>query len=163
MIMNGFDTDFDTENNFYAVNTIPYYYMHHPIDIEQDKLVRVYLVNMLEFDLINNFHLHGNLYQLYRTGTSIAPDEYTDMVTMSQGERAILEFSYKYPGQYMFHAHKTEFAEKGWVGLFLVKDPDETRSDGSSSNNNNNNSNSSSSGTLLETKTISGGDVGGGT
>jgi hypothetical protein len=22
----------------------------------------------------------------------------------------------------MFHAHKTEFAEKGWVGSFLVKD-----------------------------------------
>ena len=22
----------------------------------------------------------------------------------------------------MFHAHKTEFAEKGWTGLFLVKD-----------------------------------------
>ena len=132
MIMNGFDTDFDTENNFYAVNTIPYYYMHHPIEIEEGKLVRVYLVNMLEFDPLNNFHLHGNLYQLYRSGTSIIPDEYTDMVTMSQGERGILEFSYKYPGQYMFHAHKTEFAEKGWVGLFMVKDPTETGSNGSS-------------------------------
>jgi FtsP/CotA-like multicopper oxidase with cupredoxin domain len=132
MIMNGFDTDFDTENNFYAVNTIPYYYMHHPIQIETGKLVRVYLVNMLEFDPINNFHLHGNLYQLYRSGTSMIPDEYTDMVTMSQGERSILEFNYKYPGQYMFHAHKTEFAEKGWVGLFLVKDPTETVSNVSS-------------------------------
>jgi hypothetical protein len=75
----------------------------------------------------------------------MVPGEYTDMVTMSQGERAILEFNYKYPGQYMFHAHKTEFAEKGWVGLFMVKDPAETRSDGSSTNG------------LLETKTISGG------
>jgi manganese oxidase len=149
MIMNGFDTDFDTENNFYAVNTIPYYYMHHPIEIEEGKLVRVYLVNMLEFDQINNFHLHGNLYQLYRSGTSIAPDEYTDMVTMSQGERAILEFSYKYPGQYMFHAHKTEFAEKGWMGLFMVKDPTQTGgSDGSNSSG------------LLETQVISSGDVG---
>ena len=46
------------------------------------------------------------------------------MVTMSQGERGILEFNYKYPGLYMFHAHKTEFAEKGWVGSFLVKDQD---------------------------------------
>jgi hypothetical protein len=44
------------------------------------------------------------------------------MITMSQGERGILEFSYKYGGPYMFHAHKTEFAEKGWVGMFLVKD-----------------------------------------
>jgi len=77
---------------------------------------------MLEFDPINNFHLHANLYQLYRSGTSLVPHEYTDMVTMSQGERGILEFKYKFPGQYMFHAHKTEFAEKGWMGLFLVKD-----------------------------------------
>lgn len=145
MIMNGFDTDFDRENNFYAVNTVPFYYMNNPIEIEKDKLVRVYLVNMLEFDQINNFHLHGNLYQLYRSGTSMEPDEYTDMVTMSQGERAILEFNYKYPGQYMFHAHATEFAEKGWMGLFKVKNPAETRSDEGSSNR------------LLETKTISGG------
>jgi manganese oxidase len=122
MVMNGYDTDFDTENNFYTVNGIPYYYMHHPIQIEKDQLVRIYLVNMLEFDPINNFHLHANLYQLYRSGTSLIPNEYTDMVTMSQGERGILEFKYKFPGQYMFHAHKTEFAEKGWMGLFLVKD-----------------------------------------
>ena len=122
MVMNGYDTDFDTENNFYTVNGIPYYYMHHPIQIENGRLVRIYLVNMLEFDPINNFHLHANLYQLYRTGTSLVPHEYTDMVTMSQGERGILEFKYKFPGQYMFHAHKTEFAEKGWMGLFLVKD-----------------------------------------
>jgi manganese oxidase len=122
MVMNGYDTDFDAENNFYTVNGIPYYYMHNPIQIEKNRLVRVYLVNMLEFDPINNFHLHANLYQLYRSGTSLVPHEYTDMVTMSQGERGILEFTYKFPGQYMFHAHKTEFAEKGWMGLFFVKD-----------------------------------------
>jgi FtsP/CotA-like multicopper oxidase with cupredoxin domain len=148
MIMNGFDTDFDRENNFYAVNTIPFYYMHHPIAIQQDKLVRVYLVNMLEFDQINNFHLHGELYHLYRSGTNIAPDEYTDLVTMRQGERAILEFNFKYPGQYMFHAHKTEFAEKGWVGMFLVKDPAETGLGGGST--------SSNRSTLPQTATISG-------
>jgi manganese oxidase len=122
MMMNGYDTDNDKENNFYTVNGIPYYYMHHPIQIQKDRLARIYLVNMLEFDPINNFHLHGNLYQIYRSGTSLTPNEYTDMVTMSQGERGILEFSYKYSGLYMFHAHKTEFAEKGWVGSFLVKD-----------------------------------------
>jgi manganese oxidase len=122
MMMNGYDNDFDAENNFYTVNGIPFYYMHHPIQIQKDKLIRVYLVNMLEFDQINNFHLHANLFHLYRTGTNLTPDEYTDIVTFSQGERAILEFSYKYPGPYMFHAHKTEFAEKGWMGLFLVKE-----------------------------------------
>jgi FtsP/CotA-like multicopper oxidase with cupredoxin domain len=122
MVMNGYDTDFDAENNFYTINGIPYYYMHHPIQIDKNRLIRIYLLNILEFDPINNFHLHANMFDLYRTGTKLIPDEYTDIVTMSQGERGILEFSYKYPGKYMFHAHKTEFAEKGWVGLFLVKD-----------------------------------------
>jgi manganese oxidase len=120
MIMNGYDTDFDTENNFYTVNGIPYYYMHHPIQIDKNRLIRIYLVNMLEFDPLNNFHLHANMFDFYKTGTKLIPDEYTDIVTMNQAERGILEFSYKYPGKYMFHAHKTEFAEKGWTGLFLV-------------------------------------------
>lgn len=123
MIMNGYDTDFDTENNFYTVNGIPYYYMHHPIEIEKNKLIRIYLLNMLEFDPINNIHLHANLFNFYKTGTKLVPDEYTDIVSMNQGERGILEFSYKFPGKYMFHAHKTEFAEKGWMGTFLVKEP----------------------------------------
>jgi hypothetical protein len=56
------------------------------------------------------------------------------MVTMSQGERGILEFKYKFPGQYMFHAHKTEFAEKGWMGLYLVKDMASNSSGGQSYN-----------------------------
>jgi FtsP/CotA-like multicopper oxidase with cupredoxin domain len=122
MVMNGYDTDFDTENNFYTVNGIPYFYMHDPIEINKDELTRIYLVNMLEFDPINNFHLHANMFNFYPSGTSQTPVELNDIVTMSQGERGILEFKYKYPGNYMFHAHKTEFAEKGWMGVFKVID-----------------------------------------
>ena len=122
MVLNGLDTDFDTENNFYAANTIPFYYQHHPIQISTDELIRVYVVNMVEFDPINNLHLHGNLYHYYPTGTDTVPSFYTDMITLSQTERGIMEFEYKYPGKYLFHAHKVEFSEKGWVGLFLVED-----------------------------------------
>jgi len=124
MVLNGFDTDFDTENNFYAANTIPFYYQHHPIQIQTNQLIRVYVVNMVEFDPINNFHLHGNLYHYYPTGTDKVPSFYTDMITLSQTERGIMEFEYTYPGKYLFHAHKVEFSEKGWIGIFLVKDGD---------------------------------------
>lgn len=127
MVLNGFDTDFDTENNFYAANTIPFYYQHHPIQINTNELIRVYVVNILEFDQINNLHLHGNLFYYYPTGTYDIPSTYTDVVTFSQGERGIMEFNYTYPGKYLFHAHKTEFAEKGWTGLFLVKDSNTTQ------------------------------------
>jgi FtsP/CotA-like multicopper oxidase with cupredoxin domain len=122
MVLNGFDTDFDTENNFYAANSIPFYYQHHPIQIKTNELIRIYVVNMVEFDPINNFHLHGNLYQYYPTGTSLVPSTFTDMITLSQTERGIMEFQYNYPGKYLFHAHKVEFSEKGWVGLFLVQE-----------------------------------------
>lgn len=122
MVLNGFDTDFDTENNFYAANTIPFYYQHHPIQINTGELIRIYVVNMVEFDPINNFHLHGNLYQYYPTGTDLVPSTYTDMITLSQTERGIMEFQYDFPGKYLFHAHKVEFSEKGWIGVFLVKD-----------------------------------------
>lgn len=123
MVLNGFDTDFDAENNFYAANTVPFYYQHHPIQIERDRLIRVYVVNMVEFDPINNFHLHGNLFYYYPTGTDRSTSFYTDMITMSQTERGIMEFTYEHTGKFLFHAHKVEFSEKGWVGVFLVKDP----------------------------------------
>jgi manganese oxidase len=128
MVLNGLDTDFDTENNFYAANTIPFYYQHHPIQINTNELIRVYVVNMVEFDPINNFHLHGNLYHYYPTGTDTVPSFYTDMITLSQTERGIMEFEYQYPGKYLFHAHKVEFSEKGWIGIFLAKENPNTNS-----------------------------------
>ena len=123
MVLNGFDT----ENNFYAANTIPFYYQHHPIQINTDELIRIYVVNMVEFDPINNFHLHANLYEYYPTGTDTIPSFYTDMITLSQTERGIMEFSYQYPGSYLFHAHKVEFSEKGWVGIFQAHENKEQK------------------------------------
>jgi FtsP/CotA-like multicopper oxidase with cupredoxin domain len=120
MVMNGFDTNFDRANEFYAANTIPFAYMNRPIKIERDRLVRLYLVNILEYDLINSFHLHGNLFQYFPTGTSRTPSELTDTVMLCQGQRGIAEWRFPYPGKYMFHAHQSEFTELGWQGFFEV-------------------------------------------
>ena len=40
----------------------------------------------------------------------------------SQRGQRILEFQYKIPGRYMFHAHVTEFTDLGWMGFFDVRD-----------------------------------------
>jgi FtsP/CotA-like multicopper oxidase with cupredoxin domain len=120
MVMNGFDTNFDGANEVYAVNTVAFHYMHRPIKVRRDELVRIYLVNVLEFDAINSFHLHANFFHYYPTGTSLTPAELTDTISQVQGQRGILEVRFPYAGRFMFHAHKSEFAELGWVGMFEV-------------------------------------------
>jgi FtsP/CotA-like multicopper oxidase with cupredoxin domain len=127
MVMNGFDTNFDRANEFYAANTIGFAYMHRPIATQKDRLVRVYLVNVLEFDLVNSFHLHGNLFRYFPTGTGKEPSEFTDTVMLCQGQRGILEWTFPYTGRYMFHAHQSEFAELGWQGFFEVCEPGDPR------------------------------------
>jgi len=126
MVMNGFDVNFDGENEVYAVNTVPFAYQAQPIVLRRGKLNRIYLVNVLEFDLINSLHIHANFFNVYRTGTSLTPQDFTDTISMGQGERHIVEFSYERAGRFMFHAHQSEFAELGWMGVFDVQDDPET-------------------------------------
>jgi manganese oxidase len=122
MVMNGFDTNFDGENEVYAVNTVAFHYQKNPVEIKKGELIRAYVVNVLEFDFINSFHTHANFFNYYPTGTRLEPSEFTDTKMFAQGERGIMEFRYDFPGQFMFHAHVSEFAELGWMGLFDVKE-----------------------------------------
>jgi len=121
MVQNGWNTTFDAEGNqLYAVNAIPFHYVNEPVQVSRDELVRIYLVNILEYDPINSFHVHGNFFNYFPTGTSLTPTEFTDTVIQGQAQRGILEIRFPNPGQFMFHAHKTEFADLGWMGFFEV-------------------------------------------
>ncbi len=121
MMMNGFNTNFDAEGNqVYAVNSIAFHHVNEPIKVKRGELVRIYLVNILEYDPINSFHIHGNFFDYFPTGTRLEPTEFTDTVMLGQGQRGICEMRFPHPGQFMFHAHKTEFAELGWMGFFEV-------------------------------------------
>lgn len=121
MVMNGFDIDFDGENEFYTVNGVAFHYQNYPIQLRVGEPVRIYLVNMTEFDLINSYHQHANMFRYYPNGTSLINPVFTDTVVQGQGERGIIEMTFKYPGKYLFHAHVTEFAELGWTGFFNVQ------------------------------------------
>lgn len=120
LVTNAFDTDYDGRNEVYAANTVAFHYMRHPIQLTVNEPVRVYLVNITEFDPVNGIHIHANFFHEYRTGTMPTPNAYTDTILLGQAERSIIEFAYRYPGLYMFHAHITEFTELGWNGLFEV-------------------------------------------
>jgi FtsP/CotA-like multicopper oxidase with cupredoxin domain len=121
MVLNGYDTDGDGKNDVYTVNGRAFYYARYPIRVRRGELVRIYLANMTEFDLINSFHLHGEFFRYYATG-STDQFEYTDTVMLCQGERGIIELEFTNAGVFMFHAHQSEFTELGWMGYFEVSD-----------------------------------------
>ena len=119
MVMNGFDTDGDGDNNFYTVNGRSFYYARYPIRVRRGRLVRIYLANLTEFDLLNSFHLHADFFRYQPTGTG-EHWEYTDTVMQCQGQRGVLEMEFAHTGLHMFHAHQSEFTELGWMGFFNV-------------------------------------------
>jgi FtsP/CotA-like multicopper oxidase with cupredoxin domain len=124
MVMNGFDTNFDGDNEVYAANSIAFAYMNQPIPIQRDKRQRLYLINMTEFDPINSLHIHANFFDYYDHGTTLQPThKIIDTIMQCQAQRGILEFSFESfePGKYMFHAHQSELAELGWMGFFDVQ------------------------------------------
>jgi FtsP/CotA-like multicopper oxidase with cupredoxin domain len=138
MVMNSFDTDFDGENEVYAVNTRAFAYgvgetdakgnweageTRRPIQVDKNERQRVYLTNATEFDPINSFHTHSQFFDYYDHGTTLLPTSKTvDTIMQTQAQRGIVDLDYSdhQSGLYMFHAHQSEFAELGWMSFFEV-------------------------------------------
>jgi FtsP/CotA-like multicopper oxidase with cupredoxin domain len=128
-VFKDFDVGSDRDNELYSVNGVAFEYIDRPIHLKLGEPVRIYLVNMLEFDRVNSFHLHGNMFNYFPAGTSMQPEFQNDIVTLSPGDRGIIEFTPQYNGRYMFHAHQAEFASKGWTGFFDVTTDGESSTD----------------------------------
>lgn len=107
------------DNAVYHVNGMANYYMHHPFQVALKQPLRIYMFNMLDFEE-NSFHLHGQVFQYYPSGTSQTPREVTDMIVLGQGNRGIIETQFNYPGLYMAHAHFEQVGARGWSALFQV-------------------------------------------
>jgi FtsP/CotA-like multicopper oxidase with cupredoxin domain len=121
LVLSAWDIDFDARNEIYAINGCANYFRDHPIELDCDERVRVFLVNAVEYDPICSFHVHGNFFDV--TGGA-EPARGLDTICLSQGERRVLELSYKFSGLFMFHPHQNTFAERGAMGHFLVKHRD---------------------------------------
>jgi manganese oxidase len=120
LVMGGYDLNNDGRNELYAFNGIPDAYMHQPIRIRQNALVRLYLLNMTELEAPLTFHLHANEFKVVNTGSEPGGGTITDVVTLGVAERRILEFRYLLPGRYMLHPHQDQIAERGCMGMFEV-------------------------------------------
>ncbi len=121
LIMAGYDVNNDQKNELYAFNGIPHYFMHHPIPIQQNQLIRLYILNLIEYDTAATFHLHANMFRINPTGRTMAATTETDVITMGTAERHILEFTYRETGKFMFHPHQDPIAEAGCMGYFDVQ------------------------------------------
>jgi manganese oxidase len=150
MTMNGYDMDYDLEGNIappsmaeirgeeereeeeereneiYTVNGKAFDYIDNPIPLIAGEKYRIYLLNMVEFDLINSFHLHGDMFTYIPGGTQYEAAQMNDIVELGQANRGIIEFNYDNPGKYMFHAHVQEFTDLGWMGLFDVREQEKS-------------------------------------
>jgi manganese oxidase len=120
LVMAGYDINDDNHNEYYAFNGLPHHYMDNPIRIYKNQLIRLYVLNIIEYDPAVTFHLHANFFDVYRSGMTMTPSEKTDVITMGVAERHILEFAFRYPGKYMFHPHQDAIAEHGCMGQFEV-------------------------------------------
>jgi hypothetical protein len=114
MVMSGFDVDFDDDNDFYAVNAIPFHYQNYPIQIKVAKRSITRQHPRIRFDQL--LPSSCEFFQFYLTGTS-SRGWNSRHHHSGTGTARHSEFSYKYPGMYTFHAHVTEFAELGWNGM----------------------------------------------
>lgn len=116
LVLSGWDVDEDGRNEVMAFNGIAGFFHTHPLKVPVGELVRLYVVNMTEYEPVASFHLHAETFDVFRTGTASDPDEHTDTVTLGQGERAILEFRLPERGRYMFHPHQHHLADRGAMG-----------------------------------------------
>ena len=96
---------------------------NEPIEVKRDELVRIYLVNIAR---VRPDQLVPHPRQLLR----LLPDRHlarADRVHRHGrpgpgAARDPASCASRTPGEFMFHAHKTEFAELGWMGFFEVED-----------------------------------------
>ena len=120
LLLAGFSNDEIGRNGIIAWNGVAGFYRQHPIKVERDAPVRVYVVNMLEFESLASFHLHAQTFDVYPAGMGETPAFHEDTVAMVQGQRAMLEFTLPDYGRYMFHPHQHWLAERGAMGWFAA-------------------------------------------
>ena len=114
------ELEIERDNEIYTVNGKAFEYRDNPIELVVGQPVRIYLASMTEFDPVNNLHLHSGMFNYTASGTDDSAPIETDIVTLGQGDRGIIEFTPQNKGMMMFHAHVNEFADLGWMSMFNV-------------------------------------------
>ena len=118
LILSGWDLEGKGKNDLYTWNGIAGFYDRYPIKVPVGETVRFYIVNTVEYDPIMTFHLHSKTFDIYRSGGEFVSD-HSDVVSLGQTERVMIEFTLKKRGRYMFHPHQSYMAERGAMGWIV--------------------------------------------
>jgi nitrite reductase (NO-forming) len=121
LVLSGWDIEnTQRSNQMYTWNGVAGYFAKFPVKVPVGELIRVYLVNMTEFDASGGFHLHAETFDVFPSGTSLTPTVNTDVINLGQADRAIIEFTLPERGRYMFHPHQHPMASLGAMGWFAA-------------------------------------------
>jgi nitrite reductase (NO-forming) len=92
-------------------------YSTHPIDVQPNELLRLYVVNAGP-NRISSFHVVGGIFErVYQDGTQENPLAGVQTVNVPVGGGSIFEIRLKEPGDYPFVTHAFADATKGAVGV----------------------------------------------
>ena len=120
MVMSEFDTKniMKFETDFYPINGYADQYVHNPIEVNHDELLRLYVIN-IGTTIPYHFHLHSTTAKAYPSG--LLSNEPIDVQTIAvgPGDATIIEAQWEYPGTYLFHSHGFQ-EERGNMGQILV-------------------------------------------
>ena len=120
LLLSGFSNEEIGRNGVVAWNGVAGFYSQHPIKVDRNDRVRVYVVNMLEYEPLASFHLHAQTFDVFPAGMGDSPVFRDDTIALAQAQRAILEFRLPDYGRYMFHPHQHWLADRGAVGWFAA-------------------------------------------
>lgn len=125
------------EADYYPINGYADQYMHNSLQINQDDLMRIYVIN-LGTTIPAPFHLHSTTFLAYPSGLWANSPIHAQTVSVAPGNASIVEAKWKYPGIYLFHAHGIQ-EEKGNMGQINVVAQDDSKGLGKEVNDNNSN------------------------
>lgn len=120
LVLGGFDVDGDGLSDLFGWNGVAGFYAKFPLKVRTGELVRVYVANFVTDQPLASFHLHAEMFKLYRNGTQLVSNEESDIVSLGPAERAMIEFRLPARGRYMFHPHQRAMAERGGMGWFAA-------------------------------------------
>lgn len=120
LMLSGFSNEAVGRNGVVAWNGMAGFYHHHPIKVPVGEMVRAYIVNMLEYEPLGSFHLHAETFDVYPAGMGAEPTFRDDTIALTQGRRAMIEFTLPHYGRYMFHPHQHWLADRGAMGWFAA-------------------------------------------